>query len=147
MKKLSTPSALSEHFSIPAEATDFLKHLDRNTPNGRYDFSPDCYVNVMEIMTLCEFADMEAHREFIDVQLVIDGEERIYYADIAALTVTTPYAPANDCAFYAYDTGTPFVDLTNGEGVILAPSDAHLPCRAVKSASLVKKAVFKIRCV
>lgn len=145
MKKITELKNLKLSFDLPDEAIAFLESLDERVENGKYTFGEDCFVNVMDAETSLAFAPMEAHQSYVDVQVQINGEERIYYADIEMLTLKTPYDAERDCAFYNYEDGIPFVDFCKGEAVVLYPNDAHLPCRAPTVPMKTKKAVMKIR--
>ena len=144
MIKIYDLKDLTNHLPIPQDALDFVLKMTADTPNGRYDFGADCYVNVMACDTSAVLAPMEAHEKFIDVQMVIAGEERIYVTDKAPLSVTEPYNAEKDIAFYAWEHAEA-VNYRSGEAVVLFPAEAHLPCRAVGEPMSIKKAVLKLR--
>ena len=87
---------------------------------------------------------MEAHERFLDVQMVLAGEEKIYVTDKAPLAVVTPYDAGKDIAFYAWESAES-VTYRSGEAVVLFPEEAHLPGRAVGEPMTIKKAVLKLR--
>ncbi len=144
MIKIQDLQALTNHLPIPQEALAFVLKMGEDTPDGRYDFGEGCYVNVMRCDTVTELAPMEAHEVYIDVQMVLAGEEKIYVTDKASLTVVTPYDAEKDIAFYAWETAEA-VTYRSGEAVVLFPEEAHLPCRAVSEPMTIKKAVLKLR--
>ena len=144
MIKIYDLKDLTNHLPIPQDALDFVLRLTADTPNGRYDFSADCYVNVMECDTSADLSLMEAHEKFIDVQMVLAGEEKIYVTAKAPLTVTEPYNVEKDIAFYAWENAEA-VTYAAGEAVVLYPEEAHLPCRAAGEPMTIKKAVLKLR--
>lgn len=145
MKKITQLKDVKLYFDIPDEALAFLESLDETVENGTYEFGRDCFVNVMDAETSKVLGHLEAHRTYVDVQVQINGEERIYYADVETLEVEIPYDAARDCGFFHGVEGLPYVDFGKGEAVILYPRDAHLPCRAVNAPMKTKKAVMKIR--
>ena len=145
MKKINQIQDIKRYFDLPDEAIAFLEGLDSDTACGKYPFGEDCLVNVMTCDTSSEFAHMEAHVLFVDVQILIDGEERIYYTDLERVKPETDYDAVKDRTFYYYDEDSSFVDYASGEAVILYPCDAHLPGRAVNAPMQVKKAVLKVR--
>ena len=145
MIKITDYQDLKNYFNVPDAALAFLAAISENTTNGKYPFGADCFINVMDCTTREEFADMEAHDVYVDVQCLITGEERIYYTDRAALAVTKPMDAAKDVGFFAY-TPCQFVDYKAGECVVLYPEEAHLPGRAVKAPVTAKKAVMKLNC-
>lgn len=144
MIKIKNLQDLTNHLPIPQDAYAFVLQAGEMTPNGRYDFGENCYVNVMECETSAELAPMEAHMDYIDVQIVLAGEEKIYYTDKAPLNVTQPYNAEKDIAFYAWENAEA-VSYRSGEAIVLFPEEAHLPCRAVGEPMTVKKAVLKLR--
>ena len=144
MIKIYDLKDLTNHLPIPQDALDFVLKMTADTPNGRYDFGTDCYVNVMECDTSADLAPMEAHEQFIDVQMVLAGEEKIYVTAKAPLTVTEPYNAEKDIAFYAWKYAEA-VTYAAGEAVVLYPEEAHLPCRAANEPMTIKKAVLKLK--
>ena len=146
MIKLNVLNELTKYCTVPQDALDFVLRMTADTPNGRYDFGADCYVNVMSCDTSADLAPMEAHEQYIDVQMVLSGEEKIYVAKKAPLAVVTPYDEGKDVAFYAWQSADS-VTYRSGEAVILSPEEAHLPGRAVGEPMTIKKAVLKLRMV
>ena len=143
MIKLTNYADLTRYFDIPAEAIAFLQGMNESTANGRHEFTPDCYVNVMETTTRAELADMEAHDIFVDVQCLICGEEKILVADKTSLPVTVAYDAAKEASFHSF-TDAEAVTYKAGECVVLYPVEAHLPGRAVNEPMAIKKAVMKV---
>jgi YhcH/YjgK/YiaL family protein len=144
MMKFQNLQDLTDYLAIPQDAFDFVLHMTADTPDGRYDFGADCYVNVMHCDTAAEAAPMEAHEKFIDVQMVIAGEEKIFVAEKNLLALVTPYDEAKDIAFYAWENAEA-VTYRSGEAVVLYPAEAHLPGRAAHEPMTIKKAVLKLK--
>jgi biofilm protein TabA len=103
----------------------------------------------------------EAHRRYIDIQLVIRGRERIYWAPLAAhdpaenagldVAGAAPgarlYNVEKDVLFVDLDGGAA-IDLGPGGFCIFFPQDAHKPrCLTGENADVdrVDKIVFKVR--
>ncbi len=82
----------------------------------------------------------EAHRKFIDIHLVLAGEELEGHADLSAATPTTEYNEQDDYVLLAAD-GNEFT-LRAGDFAIHFPCDAHAPTITAKDLT---KAVIKIR--
>ena len=86
----------------------------------------------------------EAHRKYIDVQYVAEGEEVIGWTPLAGLAVTEPYDPAKDICFgRAAGAWTP-LRLAAGELAVLWPGDAHAPRLAAGAPGPVTKIVVKV---
>ncbi len=146
MIKITNLCELKKHLDLPDAAVEFLKNTTTDTKNGRYDFSPDCFIKVMDCDTKDDLtAPMEAHDTFVDVQYVITGEEKIIYTNREGLKVSTPYNAEKDVIFFESACGET-VCTKAGEAAVLFPDEAHLPGRAVNAPMTIKKAVMKVRC-
>ena len=86
----------------------------------------------------------ENHKDYIDVQYVLEGTEVIRVTDVGGLNVAKAYDPDTDAALYDYDDGTD-VKLGAGDFVILYPHDAHVPQLQLGAPADVKKIVVKVR--
>jgi len=83
----------------------------------------------------------EAHRRYIDLQVMVQGEERICYAPLSRLTPGA-YDEAKDFLRLSGDGDS--VTLPSGSFMLLWPDDGHMPCLAVDAPGPVKKVVVKI---
>ncbi len=86
-------------------------------------------------------AKWEAHRKFIDVQIVGAGKEKIGVSALSRATVITEYDAKNDIAFYSTDGR--FYQAAPGTFFIFFPQDVHRPGIKVEDG-LVRKIVVKI---
>lgn len=124
--------------------SDFMTSRDVTAvAAGRYDLGRGCYVNV-DCYETRQNARFEAHKRFVDVQLMVEGQEQILCAPLPHGTVTQPYSEEKDCAFFDCDKG-PYCTLSLEEGMaaVFEPWDLHAPCvRQVKRRN--RKLVFKI---
>ncbi len=84
----------------------------------------------------------EAHRQYIDIQYVIKGTELIGYSNIDYLK-SGEYDNAKDL-LVLYGDGV-FLEVREGNFVILMPQDAHMPGIAVTTSEPVSKIVVKVR--
>ncbi|MDO4443890.1 MAG: YhcH/YjgK/YiaL family protein [Slackia sp.] len=87
----------------------------------------------------CRF---EAHRRYIDVQMVIEGEERIDVQFVGNLDAE-PFDEEADNMFLDGEAAASVV-MTPGTFVACFPDDGHKPGIAVNGPCAVKKAVFKV---
>jgi biofilm protein TabA len=87
----------------------------------------------------CRF---EAHRRYIDMQLMVHGVERIGIANLAAMSDDEPYVAERDVAFF-HGQGD-LITLTEGTFAIFFPHDAHQPGIAVAEPVLCRKVVVKV---
>lgn len=138
---------LSERIEIALkylETTNFSELQD-----GSYEIKGrEIYANVQTYLTKSlSSAKFEAHKKYIDIQFVVEGEERIGIFDISNFDVDIPYSTQKDIEFLKLknnDLKYSFVTLKQNEFVILPPTDAHMPSVSSVSESTVKKVVVKL---
>ncbi|HOJ12028.1 MAG TPA: YhcH/YjgK/YiaL family protein [Clostridiales bacterium] len=86
----------------------------------------------------------EAHKKYIDIQYIVDGQENIGYSNINQLAVKKQYDEISD-AVLLEGSGSIFT-INSGFFVIFNPEDAHMPCiSSNNNLSNVKKIVVKIK--
>lgn len=83
----------------------------------------------------------EAHRRYLDLQVVASGTEQIGYAPVTSL-VAGDYIAEKDIVWLEGDGS--FVTMQPGQFMLLWPGDAHMPGVAVGAPSPVRKIVVKI---
>lgn len=133
---------------IPNYVCGFLKTLSKDTPCGRYDLSETDYVNVETYSTkLISEAKFETHDNYIDIQLLLAGKERIYLESRNGLLEANPYNTEKDITFYTNGLeNSDYVTLNGSNFVMIYPHEAHAPQVSWNEESnIVKKAVFKIK--
>ena len=130
-------------------AVAFLQGLDADTPEGRYAIDGDAlFAIVMRYDTASpESGEFESHRDYVDIQSVLEGSEGFECDDASVLDVAVPYDAARDAAFYARSApGRYRIDIRPGNFVLLYPNDAHLAGLIVGGTTRsVKKVVVKVR--
>ena len=118
-----------------------------SAPNGRHDLDGDnVYALVQRYTTRpvdkCVF---ESHRKYIDVQMVVSGEEAMGHAPLQKLQPRTEYDEAKDFSLYEPPRAATWLQLAGGEFAIFFPEDGHMPCAQPGSATDVVKIVVKVR--
>lgn len=112
-------------------------------PVGSYDIQArDIYVNIDEYSTK-NTSIPEAHRKYIDIQMVLCGHEKIGYASISDGKTEIEYDENRDIEFLSADCE--FLKADFGRFFIFYPQDIHQPCITDGKSSQIKKAVFKIK--
>ncbi|WP_461213974.1 NanQ anomerase/TabA/YiaL family protein [Lacticaseibacillus sp. GG6-2] len=113
---------------------------------GRGSVAPDIPVTIQEYTTRTEAeGKYENHRDEVDIQLIVEGEELVQVTNTAGLTQKEDDFAAHDIAFYADPTTTPQnLILRAGDIVVLFPEDAHKPCLDTDGKHDVKKLIFKV---
>lgn len=120
-------------------ATDFTRLAD-----GRHDVDRDRIFALVQRYTTKPLADgrWEAHRRYIDLQVVVSGAERIGYVSSDQLTAE-PYDEAKDLLWLSGPAGQT-ITVPAGHFMLLWPGDAHMPGLHAERSEPVLKAVMKI---
>jgi YhcH/YjgK/YiaL family protein len=129
-----------------SKSFDYIKTTDlKNLPAGKYLIEGEnIFALVSEYKTKSEReGKLEAHRKYIDVQYVIEGEELMGYAPIGLQQILEPYKEENDIVFFKGDKS--FTKVTAGMFAIFFPEDVHMPGISTGKISNVKKLVIKVR--
>lgn len=112
---------------------------------GSYEIDEDrLFVNIVEYETTTEDKRFfEAHREYLDLHLMLRGEEKIGVNFIHNLE-QGEYKKDED---YLAITGKvkTLVTLTEEDFLICYPEDGHMTALQVTEPRKIKKAIFKIR--
>lgn len=115
---------------------------------GRTDLEGDMLfllANEYKTKPLCEESLMEAHRKYVDIMYMVEGEELIYVKPTEELReITMPYDNAKDALLAKVDDNLTAVRLQAGQFVVLYPQDAHCPGCSVTSSQTVKKIIVKM---
>lgn len=132
-----------------AAAFDFVKKIFTGAvEDGRHILDgDDLYVNVMTYESkMAEQSCFEAHKNYIDIQIIIDGEEIIGYESADKLSLTREYDESGDYMLYALNDKYDSIRVGSGEFAIIFPEEPHAPGIAADAKpSKVRKAVVKVR--
>ncbi len=124
---------------------NWIKENDlKGLADGKFFIEEDkIYANIQTYKTKTE-APFEAHRKYIDIQYIINGQEKIGVTNYSNCTTIEPYDEEKDIEFLSSKTLTEHIVLKEGEFLILYPEDAHQPSLAVTTSQMVRKAVIKV---
>ena len=130
----------------------FLREMIGKKPTpGRYVCPNDegVIVNVFEYDTkpMNDEVQMEAHRDYIDVQVVLSGEENMYVPAQGGLDVTVSYDGEKDIAFFKMPAPAYAVKTTvqNGYFAVFFANELHAPgISLVDHPTRVRKFVVKV---
>ena len=125
-------------------ATDFKNILDGAYPMPHTDFILKVQRYDTKPIDDCR---PEAHKNFIDVQFVAEGEEVMGWCPLSPdLKITVPYDENKDVVFYNSLTPESSVMLTDRNYAVLFPMDVHRPCGSLEDdePSRVTKIVVKV---
>lgn len=142
----------SRYSNSPAwqEAFRFLEKLNANSEEGETQLGQGdgrLLARVMSYPTRKPAeAVLEAHRRFIDIQMVLDKSEAIGWYPLEDLQSKDPYDTEKDVEFFQHpsiETGR--IDVHPGTFVVLFPEDAHMPQLMTGAApETIKKVVVKM---
>ena len=124
---------------------DYIKSHDiLHTVPGKIDIDGEnIWINIAEPeMRNLRDADIEIHKEYIDIQVLLPGKESFGWKATRDLKAEKKaYTRENDIAFYS-DKADLIFTLSPGEFVIFFPEDGHAPCIG---EGHIKKLVAKIK--
>lgn len=126
---------------------DYVKSHDiLNTPCGRIDIDGDnLYINNVNPECIpSEKQVLEVHRNYIDVQILLEGKETIGWKVLEDVTCEIkPYEKEADCALYS-DIPVSWINLEPGQFAIFFPEDAHAP---IIGKGKIRKMIAKVKCI
>ena len=142
-----TPDSLFSLHPLLERAFAEMTRLSReNAPDGKYVIEgDDLFINVISFETKTAADSLfETHKDYIDIQMMMEGEEWIGFAPKSELSVTKPYTP--DCELYSMLDTFDRVRIREDKLCIIFPDEPHAPGIAVNDATgTVKKMVAKIK--
>ena len=112
-------------------------------PDGRYEISEKIYANLQSYMTKDD-ADYEAHRAYIDIQYIVEGEEKSGVLDYSKCETLKEYDNNNDIEFLKTNSEEEFYTIHKGEFFVFFPHDAHKPAIKITQNKPVKKVIVKV---
>lgn len=138
---------IKNYSQIPNKAVDFILSLSSDIALGRYELDDGEYVNIESYSTkVIENAKFEAHRKYIDIQLLLSGKEKIYIKNINNLSQPLEFDSKKDIGFYNdLVSGADYVTLDGSNFALIYPYEAHAPQVAMDNVpENVKKVVVKL---
>lgn len=125
---------------------DFIKANDFDAlPLGKVDVDgDDIYIMNLDIERGADAATqpLEMHRIYIDVHILLGGDEKIGWTPVEEIKhITKEYDESGDCAL-SDDTPRFFAELHPGEYCIVFPEDPHAPAIG---EGRIRKLIGKVR--
>ena len=142
-------SNLSRYLYVPgvSKVIDYLRDNDvLSLQVGKYDLGDECFVRVFDYVTHEEPEEvlLEAHRNYLDLQLVIKGKETFLTQAIELGEEKVPYNKEKDVEFFTAGYHN-VLGLETGDFVIVCPNDLHVGNINADGEEQVKKLVFKLK--
>jgi len=129
-------------------AIEYLLHTDfTNMSAGKYPVQGDDVFALVQMPDTRERANAlwESHQNYIDIQYLLCGAEKIGFQNTGLLTVAQPYDAQKDIAFYS-DKGEGFFPVLEPNSfVVCFPTDAHMPLVYTVHPQQIKKVVVKVK--
>ncbi len=138
---------IEKYSQIPTCVVKFIKNLTPETPVGHYELENGIFANIDKYTTkLFENCKFEAHKNYIDIQILIEGTEQLDYINIEGLTISEEYDKNRDVMFFKNPTTPPdSIILGNNKFAFIYTYEAHKPQMAINNIQTeVKKVVVKI---
>ncbi len=88
---------------------------------------------------------LKSHRNYIDIQMMVSGRERIDLADISRLTVKKQYDEKNDIMFWNIPQKMTQIAFGANDYIILYPEIAYRNCIYLNKSEKVLKIIGKIK--
>lgn len=115
----------------------------RDPEVGRYEFDGGFFLVQKGETKPMEEGTFEAHRKYVDVQIVLEGSEEIAWADLDDLKEDGEYDEAKDKAAYnGLEENT--MKISAGMCYIAFPHDGHKAIRHTKEQQSYTKIVMKL---
>lgn len=126
---------------------EYLQSFSPGVADGRYELDGDAVFALVQSHPTApaKGKKFESHQQYLDIQYVAEGIERIQYAPVASLVVDLPYVAEKDCALYRDPDHVTDLILQPGLFAIFYPADGHKPGCCVEAPMRVKKVVVKVR--
>lgn len=122
-------------------------YLENEREDGKLVIDGDAlYANVFTYKTkAASDSCFEAHKRYIDIQVVLEGEEIIGFESADKLSVTKEYDAEGDYMLYGLNGAYDSVRLCRGEMAIIFPEEPHAPgMTAADGPTDVRKMVVKV---
>lgn len=129
--------------ALDTAANTYFSQLE----NGKYEVDgDDIFYMVQRYDTKqLEKGKLEAHRKYIDIQIVVAGRELIGTEILTDQKIQQNYDNDNDVVFYEPTDVLTMLKFNRGMFCVLWPDDLHMPGLSNNKEEQVTKVVFKVR--
>jgi YhcH/YjgK/YiaL family protein len=128
-----------------AKAIEYLESNDlQSFELGKYFIDSDeiyFMVNQYESKPAAD-CKPETHEKYIDIQIILEGEEQMGYRAFDGQATSVEYNPEKDVTFFTIDTD--MIAVKKGMFAIFFPQDIHQPNVMLNAPVLVRKIVVKV---
>jgi len=129
-----------------ARGLDILNNIDLSLTTDVKHNEEDLFYMLQRYQTgPAKEPKIEAHKQYIDIQYVVSGEEILQYSPITDLNLVDPYNEQKDVAFYKTPANINEIILTSGMFCILFPQDGHNLRIQVNEPKAIFKVLIKVK--
>ncbi|MCK9352747.1 MAG: YhcH/YjgK/YiaL family protein [Gallionella sp.] len=144
LSALSQSSRYAALHPLFQRAFDYIRDTDLYAlAPGRYPIVGDDLFAIVELVPgkTKAVARLEAHRRYIDIQLVLEGDEQMGWKPLAdCFNPVSEHSMEKDIRFF-HDAPASWVAVPPDHFCIFFPEDAHAPLVA---SGMVRKVIFKV---
>ncbi|MDN6967673.1 DUF386 domain-containing protein [Oenococcus sp. UCMA 17063] len=127
----------------------YFQSLDiNNLKEGKYTISDESFFMIQNNkLKKIQENRFENHKQYCDFQFVLEGYERILFADVSKLEIQEDNYSKEDIAFFKQPNFlSNEVILGPGSGILFMPETAHKPCLLADDKSrYCRKLVLKVK--
>lgn len=106
--------------------SSFISKLNENNATGKYEIDGDKIFAMISSYETRQQGEYEAHREYVDIQLLLVGEENVYVGSSLGAEQTVEYTP--DCEMFRFVPETAnCIQLHVGNFAVFMPNELHMP--------------------
>lgn len=141
---------LSQYKGISAnldKAIDYILsgEYKKGVPGKNEIDGDNLYFNYPNCPMTKEFEDgfFEGHKQYIDIHIVISGEENLGYTPRSEVSVKKEYDAAGDCELYDGEIKN-IMHLTEDRFVAFFPDEPHMAFLKVGEVKQITKVIFKV---
>lgn len=110
---------------------------------GRYEFEGGFFMVQKGTTKPLEEGRFEVHRNYIDVQIMLEGSELVGWENLCNLTEEEGYNPEKDMEFLGGEKKY-VMKIDTGMFWVGFPQDGHIPCRHTDTPYEYTKIVMKL---
>lgn len=144
IKDLNQYKGISENLDRAIECILNGEHK-KGTPGKNVIDGDNLYFNYPSCAMTKEIKDgfFEGHKKYIDIHIVISGEENLGYTPHSEVTVKQEYDSDGDCELYDGEIKNVF-HVTEDRFIMFFPDEPHMALLKVGEVKEITKVIFKV---
>ncbi|MGR5133219.1 YhcH/YjgK/YiaL family protein [Vibrio alfacsensis] len=143
-------SELNNYQHLPTKLLNVIEQVKQriydSVENGRYPIEGDevFFFVVDDNTQALNDRRSECHRKYVDVQILLTGEERYGYSQHPFQSLAEDLLDSKDIAFSEDIIDEQFADLNEHDFIIFKVAQPHRPLVAINQPMPVRKAIIKV---